>query len=106
MFRQFAKIASTPPSPKNSAWMISATDTAIAAAHGPSTIAMSVPPTPCAVVPPGTGTLNIITVKLIALNTASSGIVRSDSTLWTRFAAAAQAGTVAAPRPTETMGLR
>ena len=55
MFRQLAKIARTPPSPKNRAWMISATLTAMTAAHGPRTIAISVPPTPWAVVPPGTG---------------------------------------------------
>ena len=76
MFRQLAKIASTPPSPKKSAWMTSATLTAMTAAHGPSTIAMSVPPTPCAVVPPGTGTLNIMIVKLIAAKMARSGTVR------------------------------
>jgi len=106
MFRQLAKMASTPPSPKNSAWMISATLTAMAAAHGPRTMAISVPPTPWAVVPPGTGMLNIITVKLIAEKIASSGIVRSESTFWTRRVASAQPGTVAAPRPMETMGLR
>ena len=76
MLRQLAKIARTPPSPKNSAWMMSATLTAMTAAHGPSTIAISVPPTPCAVVPPGTGTLNIMIVKLSAEKMASSGIVR------------------------------
>ena len=43
MFRQLAKIARMPPSPKKSAWMMSATLTAITAAQGPSTIAMSVP---------------------------------------------------------------
>ena len=73
MLKQLAKMASTPPSPKNSAWMISATLTVITAAAGPSTIAASVPPTPCAVVPPGTGTLNIMIVKVNAEKIASSG---------------------------------
>ena len=76
MLKQLAKIASTPPSPKNSAWMISATLTVMIAAAGPSTIAASVPPTPCAVVPPGTGTLNIMIVNVNAEKIASSGTVR------------------------------
>ena len=42
MLKQLAKIARTPPSPKNRAWMISATLTAMTAAHGPRTIAISV----------------------------------------------------------------
>ena len=44
--KQFAKTARMPPSPKKSAWMMSATLTAITAAHGPTTIAARVPPTP------------------------------------------------------------
>jgi hypothetical protein len=55
MFRQLAKIARIPPSPKKRAWRISAVLTAITAAHGPSTTAIRVPPTPCAVVPPEPG---------------------------------------------------
>ncbi len=46
MFRQLAKIARMPPSPKKRAWRIRAVLTAMAAAHGPSTTAISVPPTP------------------------------------------------------------
>ncbi len=106
MLRQLAKIARTPPSPKKSAWMMSATLTAMTAAHGPSTIAISVPPTPWAVVPPGTGMLNIMIVKLIAAKTARSGIVRLDRTAWTRRVARPQVGSVAAPIPTEMIGLR
>ena len=47
--------------------------TATTAAHGPSTTAMSTPPTACAVVPSGIGTLNIITMKLYAAPIATSG---------------------------------
>ena len=106
MFRQFAKIARTPPSPKKSAWMTSATLTAITAAQGPSTIAISVPPTPWAVVPPGTGMLNIMIVKLSAAKMARSGMVRLLRIALTFWEAMPQAGSVAAPRPIETMGLR
>ena len=52
--------AKIPPSPNRNACKISATVTAILAAYGPIKIASSVPPTACALVPPGTGTLNII----------------------------------------------
>jgi hypothetical protein len=58
--------------------------TAITAAHGPNTTAMRVPPTPWAVVPPGTGTLNIMIVKLSAEKIASSGTVRLLRTFFTR----------------------
>ena len=47
--------------------------TAITAAHGPSSTATSTAPTACAVVPSGIGTLNIITRKLYAAPSASSG---------------------------------
>ena len=50
--------------------------TAITAAHGPSTIAISTAPTACAVVPSGIGTLNIITRKLYAAPIATSGTYR------------------------------
>ena len=61
MLNAFAGYASTPPSPKKSAWISSAMLTAITAAHGPSTTAISTAPTACAVVPSGIGTLSIIT---------------------------------------------
>ena len=63
MLKQFAPNASTPPSPKNNAWIPNAVLTATTAAHGPSTTATSTAPTACAVVPSGIGTLNIITRK-------------------------------------------
>src|SRR4051794_34930160 len=40
MLKQLMRIARTPPSPKKSAWMMSATLTAMTAAHGPRMIAM------------------------------------------------------------------
>ena len=105
MLKQLAKMARTPPSPKNRAWMISATLTAMTAAQGPRTIATSVPPTPWAVVPPGTGMLNIMIVKLNAEKIASSGTVRLFRTALTRCVAIAHAGTVTTPMPSEKIGL-
>ena len=86
MLKQFAPKASTPPSPKNSAWIASAMLTAITAAQGPSSTATSTPPTACAVVPSGIGTLNIITRKQYAAPIASSGTYRFFTTLRTRRA--------------------
>ena len=43
--------------------MAKAEVTATTAAHGPRSTATSTPPTACAVVPSGMGTLNIITRK-------------------------------------------
>ena len=63
MLKQFAAYASTPPSPKNNAWINKAVLTAMTAAHGPNSTATSTAPTACAVVPLGIGTLNIITRK-------------------------------------------
>src|SRR6476660_6355790 len=92
MLKQLAPMAVTPPSPKNSAWITSATDVVITAAHGPSTIATRVPPTPCAVVPPGTGTLNILMAHSQAATIASSGTVRPRSSRPTRETPTAQNG--------------
>ena len=55
-----APSASIPPSPKRKACNIKATETDIDVAYGPIRIANKTEPTACAVVPPGTGTLNII----------------------------------------------
>ena len=106
MFRQLAKIASMPPSPKKRACSINAVLTAITAAQGPKTTAMRVPPTPCAVVPPGTGTLNIMTVKLSAEKIASSGTVRLSRTFLTRCVASPHTGTVGTARAMATAGAR
>ncbi len=73
MLKQLAPIASTPPSPKNIAWMINEMLTAITAAQGPSTIAMMVAPTACAVVPSGIGTFSIMIRKLKAAPIARRG---------------------------------
>ena len=61
MLKQFAPIAVMPPSPNTSACIISTTETAITAVHGPSSMAIIAAPTAWPVVPPGIGTLNIIT---------------------------------------------
>ena len=106
MFRQLAKMARTPPSPKNNACRMSAVLTAIAAAHGPNTTAISVPPTAWAVVPPGTGMLNIMTVKLSAEKIASSGTVRLFRTFLTLCVAIAHTGTVGRASAIETAGAR
>ena len=45
MLKQFAPIAVIPPSPKISACIIIATDTATVAAHGPKRIAITAEPT-------------------------------------------------------------
>jgi hypothetical protein len=99
-------IARTPPSPKKSAWKTSATLIPMTAADGPTTIAISVPPTAWAVVPPGIGTLNIISTKQKTDRIARRGIVRPDSARCTRALAMAQAGTVTAPVPSEKTGPR
>src|SRR3954449_13066503 len=106
MFNALAGDARTPPSPKNTAWMNSATLTAITAAHGPRTTATSTAPTACAVVPSGTGTLNIITRKQYAAPSASSGTVRLFTTFLTRCPAVYQTGTIAAPKVAHVAGLR
>src|SRR5260221_12150450 len=106
MFKQFAPNESTPPSPKNSAWIARATLTATTAAHGPSRIAINTAPTACAVVPSGIGTLNIITTKLYAAPSASNGTERLVTTLRTRFPAVAHTGTIDAPSTPHVAGLR
>ena len=106
MFTQFAPNDSTPPSPKNSAWIASATLTAITAAHGPSSTATSTAPTACAVVPSGIGTLNIITRKQYAAPNARSGTYRVLTTLRTRRPAVTQKGTATPYITAHVSGLR
>ena len=106
MLKQLAPNARTPPSPKNSAWMANATLTAITAAHGPSSTATNTAPTACAVVPSGTGTLNIITRKQYAAPSASSGTERVLTTLRTRRAATTQNGAAAPYITAQVWGLR
>src|SRR3954471_9485198 len=96
MLRTLAPKASTPPSTKSSAWKSRATDTAMTAAQGPSTTAMTTAPTAWAVVPSGIGMLNIITRKLIAANIASRGTLRVRTTFVALREATAQVGIAAA----------
>ena len=60
MLKAFAPKQRIPPSPNRNACNINAIVTERHAAHGPNNIASNADPTACAVVPPGTGTLNIM----------------------------------------------
>src|SRR5579862_4720029 len=81
MVKQFAPMANTPPSPKNSAWMASAEATPMMAADGPSSTASSAAPTGWTVVPPGAGKLNIMMAKQNAAPMESRGTWRVESVL-------------------------
>ena len=75
ILKQFAPNARIPPSPKRSACINSAMETDIHPAAGlPVKIAIRVPPTACPVVPPGSGTLNIIPKNEKAAHMPRSGI--------------------------------
>ncbi len=106
MLKQLAPKARMPPSPKNRAWMASATLTAITAASGPSSTAISTPPTACAVVPSGIGTLSIITRKQKAAPMAIRGTSRCLTFFLTRRADTTHTGTMAAPATAQVWGLR
>ena len=82
----------------------SAIDTAIHAALGPNNSAINVPPTACPVVPPTSGTLNIIPKKEKAAPTPRSGILSFGSSSFTFFTACAQTGTIAAPITPQVAG--
>ena len=92
MLKQFAPNVVIPPSPKNTAWISSAIDTESMDAQGPSTTVAAPTPTACPVVPPGSGTLNIMMTKQNALTTASSGTRRVLSNRLTRANAIYQIG--------------
>src|SRR5215510_11287243 len=77
MLKEFAPNVVIPPSPKNSAWMNSATEIDMIAPQGPRTIAAIPTPTAWPVVPPGSGTLNIMITNAKAANTESDGINRA-----------------------------
>ena len=96
MLKQLAPMAVMPPSPNKSAWITSATVMAIMAAHGPSRIATSTPPTAWPVEPPGIGTLNIMITKLNAAPIASSGTCFMRSVRLTMRAAAIHSGIMTA----------
>ena len=76
--------------------MVSATEIAIVAPHGPSTIAAMAIPTACPVVPPGSGRLNIMMTKEKAAKSEISGTKRVASSARTRRNATAQNGSAAA----------
>jgi hypothetical protein len=65
-----------------------------------------VPPTPFAVVPPGTGTLNIMIANVKAEKTARSGTVRPPTERLTRTPATAQNGAAEAYITPQVAGLR
>ena len=96
MFRLLAPKAVRPPSPKNSAWMNSATDMATMAPQGPSRMAAMAMPTAWPVVPPGSGRLNIMITKEKADTTDSSGTSLVFSPLPSRRVATYQKGRAAA----------
>jgi hypothetical protein len=96
MLMQFAPMAVMPPSPKRRAWMTRAMVMEKSAPKGPIAMAIRTPPTACPVVPPGRGTLNIITRKLKAAEIARRGARRADSLSRRRRAATAQRGAQAA----------
>src|SRR3989337_390281 len=94
--RQFAPIAVTPPSPKSRAWMTRAMLMESIAPQGPTAIAIKTPPTAWPVLPPGRGTLNIITRKENAAEMARRGALRVSRLSLTLRAAIAQRGEQAA----------
>src|SRR5690242_3074989 len=106
MLTTFTPNASTPPSPNSSAWNASATVTAMTAAQGPSSIATSAPPTACAVVPSGIGTLNIMIKKQTAASTASVGTFLVLTRFLTLTAAVATNGTAMTAPTAQVDGLR
>ena len=75
ILKQFAPNARIPPSPKRRACISRAIETAMHPAAGlPVSMAIRVPPTACPVVPPGSGTLNIIPRNEKAAPIPRSGI--------------------------------
>jgi len=96
MLKQFAPMAVTPPSPKNSACTTSATDTASIAAQGPITTVARPIPVAWPVVPPGSGRLNIMMTNESAANRDTNGTWRECMVFLTRFSAMRQKGSDAA----------
>src|SRR5271157_2685314 len=106
MLKQLAPNVVMPPSPKKSAWISSAIETARMEAHGPRIMAAMLTPTACPVVPPGSGRLNIITRKENAAKTDSSGISRVLSQRFKRRSATYQKGAEPAYNTAHVLGLR
>ena len=76
------------------------------AASGPNKIAINVPPTACPVVPPGSGTLNIMLRKEKDAPTPSSGIFSFGRSRFTLRTACTHTGTIAAPITAHVAGER
>ena len=76
------------------------------AASGPSRIAMSVPPTACPVVPPGSGTLNIIATNEKAAPTPIMETFSFGSSVLTFLTEWIHTGTMAAVITAQVEGLR
>jgi hypothetical protein len=87
MLKQLAPSVLIPPSPKKSACIAMAIESARIAPDGPSTMAATVTPKAWPVVPPGSGRLNIMTTNENAAKTEMSGITRLSSTRFSRFSA-------------------
>ena len=106
MLKQLAPKARMPPSPKMTAWMSSAIETDKHAASGPKSKAMSVPPTACPVVPPGSGTLNIMSRNENAAAMPMKATCLASSFSWTFLAQCTQMGTIATPSTASVAGER
>ena len=86
--------------------MRSAIESARHAASGPSSTARTVPPTACPVVPPGSGTLNIIAKKENAAATPSAEKRSFGNSRVTFFTEWIQTGATAAARTAQVDALR
>jgi hypothetical protein len=95
MLKQLAPKVVIPPSPKNKHWINRATDRDKMETNGPRRTVDIPIPTACAVVPPGTGRLNIMITKENATKTASRGTVRVVRVFRIRFRATYQNGAAA-----------
>ena len=106
MLKQLAPKDRIPPSPNSSACNASATETAMAAASGPSSSAMSAPPTAWPVVPPGSGTLNIMSKKENAAQMPRKAICSRSSVARTFLMQWTQTGTIATAMTASVCGDR
>ena len=106
MLRQLAPNVRMPPSPKSTAWSPSATDTAMQAASGPKSRATSAPPTAWPVVPPGSGTLNIMSRNENAAQMPRNETCSRESARRTWRTQWAQMGTIATAATASVWGER
>ena len=106
MLKQLKPKVVIPPSPNSSAWMARAMEVQMQAAQGPRITARTPLPTAWAVVPPGIGTLNIISTKEKAAPITISGISLVLRAAFTLLTAVAQNGIMIAYPITQVTGLR